>query len=82
MIAGPAVGGLIYAVSPVLVYSLCCLLYVSASLLIGMVRAGRTATSREPISMAVLFASAAGLAALVPAYRATCTNPIEALRVE
>jgi MFS family permease len=56
VIAGPAVGGLIYAVNPVLVYSLCCLLYVSASLLIGMVRAERTATSRAPISMAVLFA--------------------------
>jgi MFS family permease len=56
VIAGPAVGGLIYAVSPILVYSLCCLMYITASLLIGMVTAVRTATSREPISMAVLFA--------------------------
>jgi MFS family permease len=56
VIAGPAVGGLIYAVSPVLVYALCCVLYISAGLMIGMVRAERTATSREPISMAVLFA--------------------------
>jgi MFS family permease len=56
VIAGPAVGGLIYAVSPILVYALCCVLYISAGLLIGMVRAERAATSREPISMAVLFA--------------------------
>ena len=31
VIAGPALGGLLYAVSPVLVYALCCTLYMSAS---------------------------------------------------
>ncbi len=56
VIAGPAVGGLIYAVNPVLVYSLCCLLYITAVLLIGLVTVARTVTSREPISVAVLFA--------------------------
>ena len=56
VIAGPAVGGLIYAVNPILVYSLCCLLYISAGLLIGLVAVVRTATSREPISIATLFA--------------------------
>jgi hypothetical protein len=56
VIAGPAIGGLIYAVSPILVYALCCTLYISGSLLIGMVRVVRTAMSREPISIAVLFA--------------------------
>ena len=32
VIAGPAVGGLIYAVNPVLVYALCCTLYICAGL--------------------------------------------------
>jgi MFS family permease len=56
VIGGPAVGGLLYAVSPVLVYSLCCLLYITGSVLIGLVRVERMATSREPISLPVLFA--------------------------
>jgi MFS family permease len=56
VIAGPAAGGLLYAVSPVLVYALCCALYITASLLIGLVRVERTAISREPLSLAVLFA--------------------------
>ncbi|MBN8963941.1 MAG: MFS transporter [Rhizobiales bacterium] len=56
VIGGPATGGLLYAVSPVLVYSLCCVLYLTASLLISMVRAERTATSREPLSVKVLLA--------------------------
>jgi MFS family permease len=56
IICGPAVGGFLYAVNPVLVYALCCTLYICAGLLIGMVTAVRTATSREPVTMAVLFA--------------------------
>jgi MFS family permease len=56
VIGGPALGGLIYAVSPVLVYSLCCLLYITGSVLISLVREERTAMSREPLSLAVLFA--------------------------
>ena len=47
---------MLYAVSPVLVYALCCTLYLTSSFLIGMVKAERTATSREPVSLAVLFA--------------------------
>jgi MFS family permease len=56
VIAGPAIGGLIYAINPVVVYTLCCALYILASVLIGMVHAERTATSREPVSVEVLFA--------------------------
>lgn len=56
VIAGPALGGLLYAVSPILVYSLCCALYVTSGLLISLVQAERTVISREPLSMAVLFA--------------------------
>jgi MFS family permease len=56
VIGGPATGGLLYAVSPVLVYSLCCALYLTASLLISLVKAERTATSREPLSVKVVLA--------------------------
>jgi MFS family permease len=57
VIAGPAAGGLLYAVSPILVYALCCLLYIVSSQLIGLVKVERTAaTSREPFSIAVLLA--------------------------
>ena len=56
VIAGPAIGGLIYAVSPVLVYALCCLLYFAAALLMSLMRIERIASTREPVSFAVLFA--------------------------
>ena len=56
VIGGPAMGGLLYAVSPILVYALCCTLYLISSVLIGNVKVERNATSREPISLAVLFA--------------------------
>ncbi len=56
VIAGPAVGGLIYAFSPVLVYALCCALFVSAGLLVSLIRIARAVPAREPTSFAVLFA--------------------------
>jgi MFS family permease len=56
VIGGPAMGGLLYAVNPILVYALCCTLYLTSSVLIGRVKVERNANSREPISLAVLFA--------------------------
>jgi predicted MFS family arabinose efflux permease len=56
VIGGPALGGLLYAISPIVVYGLCCALYIAASLLMGRVIAERTATMREPLSLAVVFA--------------------------
>jgi MFS family permease len=56
VIGGPAAGGLLYAVSPVVVYSLCCGLYLVSSTVISLVTAVRTATLREPLSLAVIFA--------------------------
>ena len=44
VIGGPAMGGLLYAVSPVLVYALCCTLYFTSSILIGLVTVERNAT--------------------------------------
>src|SRR3954463_1364742 len=45
VIGGPAVGGLLYAVSPVLVFALCCTLYLTSSILIGLVKVERRVTS-------------------------------------
>jgi MFS family permease len=56
IIAGPALGGLIYAVSPVVVYSLCCGLYIVSALLIGLIRVERSPIQRETVSLATLFA--------------------------
>src|SRR4029078_13733149 len=55
-IGGPAMGGFLYAVNPVLVYALCCTLYITSSFMIGMVKVERNASSREPISLDALFA--------------------------
>ena len=57
VICGPALGGLIYAVSPVAVYALCCALYLSASVVVGLIKIERIpAMLREPLSFGVLFA--------------------------
>ena len=56
VICGPALGGLIYAVSPVAVYALCCALYLSASIVVGLIKIERNASLREPLSFGVLFA--------------------------
>lgn len=56
VIAGPAVGGMIYAFSPVLVYALCCLLFISAGVLVSLIRVERAVPTREPVSFTVLFA--------------------------
>jgi MFS family permease len=57
VIAGPAVGGLLYAwADPIAVYALCATLYFGSSALIRMVTAERIATSREPVSLPMLFA--------------------------
>ena len=56
VIFGPALGGLLYAVSPVLVYALCCTLWIVAGLSVGLIRIERTPPAREPVSVAVLLA--------------------------
>ncbi len=56
VIGGPALGGLLYAVSPVVVYVLCCTLFVMAGLLTGLIRVERSVTAREPLRFATLFA--------------------------
>jgi MFS family permease len=56
MIVGPAVGGVLYAVSPVLVYALCCALFVVGSLLVVLLPVGGQRVAREPVTLERLFA--------------------------
>jgi MFS family permease len=59
MIAGPAIGGLLYAVSPILVYALCCALFLAASLMIFRLAVKPREVTREPVTLERLFAGAA-----------------------
>jgi MFS family permease len=56
MIVGPAIGGFLYAVSPVVVYAACCALYFLGSALIILLRTSPHRVVREPITLERLFA--------------------------
>jgi MFS family permease len=56
MIVGPAIGGFLYAASPLVVYGLCCLLFLTASGLMLFVRVNVQQTKREPLTAERLFA--------------------------
>ena len=58
-IAGPAIGGLLYVLSPTLVYAICCALFLAAGMLISMIRVERVAPKREKIDLERLFAGIA-----------------------
>ena len=55
-IAGPALGGFIYALSPLVVYGACVALFVLAGLLVLLIRIERSAPAREPFTLKVFFA--------------------------
>jgi len=55
-ITGPAIGGVLYALSPTLVYATCSVLWISAGLLIARVQIARRIPGREPLSLATFFA--------------------------
>lgn len=55
-IGGPAVGGLLYVVSPTLVYALCAALFVGASILVALIRVEQVAPKREKVDFTTLFA--------------------------
>jgi MFS family permease len=58
-ILGPAVGGVLYLISPILVYVTCGTLFLTACLLFFFVRVERTPPKREPVTLAVMFAGVA-----------------------
>jgi len=55
-IAGPAVGGLLYVVSPTLVYALCTTLFLGASILVALIRIEQVAPKREKVDFSTFFA--------------------------
>ena len=55
-IAGPALGGFLYAAGPMVVYGVCLALFAAAVTLTLLIRMERSAPRREPMSLAVLFA--------------------------
>ena len=56
IIAGPAIGGMLYAVSPPLVYALSAALFLIASLLIWPIRIVRQPPRRAPVTFELVFA--------------------------
>jgi MFS family permease len=55
-IAGPALGGFLYAAGPAIVYGTCLALFVLAGVLLILIRIERAAPTREPFSLKVFFA--------------------------
>jgi MFS family permease len=58
-IVGPALGGLLYAVSPTTVYAAAALLFFAASSFIAAISIARVPAKREPVSVGSLFAGIA-----------------------
>lgn len=58
-IAGPALGGLLYALGPTTVYTSAALLFFAASLLLSRIRLDRAPVPREPATVRSLFAGIA-----------------------
>ncbi len=55
-IAGPAIGGLIYAFGPATVYLTCTVIYLMAAVLISLVRLQAPPLHKKPVTMETLFA--------------------------
>jgi MFS family permease len=56
VICGPSIGGLLYAFGPALVYAVCTVVFIGASVLISSVRIERRREEKRPVSIATLFA--------------------------
>ncbi|MBV9260758.1 MAG: MFS transporter [Pseudolabrys sp.] len=56
VICGPAAGGILYAISPMLVCALCVVLFVTAMMLVTLVRVERLVTPRDPVTWASVLA--------------------------
>jgi MFS family permease len=56
VICGPSIGGLLYVLGPAVVYATCTVIFIAASVLIGLVHIERRREERRPISLETLFA--------------------------
>ncbi len=59
IVVGPALGGFLYVAGPAAVYALCAVLFVSASVLNATLRVERRGLSKDPPTLATLFAGIA-----------------------
>ncbi len=55
-IIGPAFGGFLYAAGPTVVYAAACILFLTASIFIALIRLKRMPSKNEPVSIRSLFA--------------------------
>jgi MFS family permease len=55
-IAGPAIGGFLYAISPTLVYVVCSASFLASVLLLALMRMERRSAARAPVTLASVFA--------------------------
>jgi MFS family permease len=58
-IVGPALGGLLYALGPVVAFASACLLFLAASALTAQIRIAEAARPREPVTIESLFSGIA-----------------------
>jgi len=56
VICGPALGGLLYALGPTVVYALCAAIYGVANVLVAMLKTAPRATVRPPVTLSTVFA--------------------------
>ncbi len=56
IIGGPALGGLIYAAGPAIVFSVCCVAFAIGLVMLSLVRAKPTVQDRQPLTLKSLFA--------------------------
>jgi MFS family permease len=56
IIAGPALGGFVYAGGAAVVYALCAALFVAAAVLVLSIRVEHASGPREPVTLATMFA--------------------------
>ena len=59
VIAGPALGGLVYVAGPAVVYIVCATLFAVAVVLMSMIRLDHTPAPREPTTLKTIFAGIA-----------------------
>jgi MFS family permease len=55
IIAGPALGGILIAISPTIVFAACAVLWLSSALVMRNIAVERSAASREPVDLKRLF---------------------------
>jgi MFS family permease len=56
VICGPSLGGLLYGLGPTVVYAVCTVVFIAASVLIGRVRVAARKEERKPFTAETLFA--------------------------